>query len=118
MKHFLCSLEALRKDNAAYSFEVSKDGRIWPAFVFCLKDQALAYLNVCAHAALRLDGGSGQFFSRDGQSLVCKSHGAIYKPDTGQCISGPCQGLSLIPLKIFETGGDIFYDDREYEYCD
>lgn len=118
MPRFLCSSETLRKGETAFSFNVAKDGRIWPAFIIRFEGKVLAYLNVCAHAALRLDGGRGQFFSRDGKSLVCVSHGAVYQPDTGLCISGPCRGLSLIPLRIAEIDGDIYYDDCDYEYCE
>ncbi len=116
MPIFLCNLETLKERETAFSFNVSKDGRIWSAFVIRFEGQPRAYLNVCAHAALRLDGGSGQFFSRNRQYLVCLSHGAIFEPETGNCIGGPCRGLSLIPLQIVEMHGEIFLSDQEYEY--
>ena len=118
MPRLLCRSDMLLERDTAFLFNVVKNGRVWPAFIVRFENNALAYLNVCAHAALRLDGGRGQFFSRDLQSLVCVSHGARYEPGSGRCTSGPCQGLSLIPLRITETDNDIYYDDQEYEYCD
>jgi nitrite reductase/ring-hydroxylating ferredoxin subunit len=115
---YLCESGAVVERLTSFSFRVLKDDRIWPAFVARFDGKAVGYLNVCAHAGLRLEGGRGQFFSRDRQSLVCTSHGAVYKPDTGLCISGPCSGLALIPLNIIERESCIYFFDQEYEYYD
>lgn len=117
MPHFMFRSEALLEGEASLAFNVLRDGRIWPAFVIRHEGKLRAYLNVCAHAALPIDAGRGDFFSRDRQSLVCTAHGAVYAPDSGRCTSGPCRGLSLIPLRVTEIKGSVYYDDHEYEYC-
>jgi nitrite reductase/ring-hydroxylating ferredoxin subunit len=118
LANYLCASKVVQERNMGFSFRVSKEGRIWPAFIIRFEGEVKAYLNVCAHAGLRLEGGSGQFFSRDSQQLACTSHGAIYKPDTGLCHSGPCIGLSLISLNVIEKAGSIYFDDEEYKYHD
>ena len=116
MAHYLCPSEEVRERDTGFPFRVLKAGRIWPAFVIRFDGEVEGYLNACAHVGLRLEGGSGQFFSRDQQHLVCTSHGATYKPDTGLCVDGPCIGLFLISLNTFEHGGAIYFEDEEYQY--
>ncbi len=116
MIHYLCQSVEVQECEAGFSFRVCKAGRLWPAFVIRFNGEAKGYLNACAHVGLRLEGGSGQFFGRGRQHLVCTSHGATYRPDTGLCVDGPCIGLSLISLTISERGGSIYFADEEYEY--
>ena len=61
-----------------------------------------AYRNRCPHVGITLDWVDNQFFSVDRRFLMCANHGAVFEPKTGECIWGPCTGLSLqsIPLEI------------------
>ena len=34
--------------------------------------------------------------------LVCAAHGALYEPDTGRCVAGPCLGARLVGLRVRE----------------
>jgi nitrite reductase/ring-hydroxylating ferredoxin subunit len=108
----------VKERGAGLMFRVVKDQRIWSAFVIRYKGKAIAYLNACAHVGLRLNGSKNQFFDRDAKLLICTSHGATYEPGNGQCISGPCTGYGLIPLKINERNGDIYYEDEVYELAE
>ena len=60
------------------------------------------YLNRCAHVPMELDWNAGQFFDSSGLYLMCATHGAIYEPDTGRCVGGPCRGASLRALHVKE----------------
>jgi hypothetical protein len=44
----------------------------------------------------------GQFFESSGLYLMCATHGAIYAPDTGKCVGGPCRGGRLRPVQVDE----------------
>ena len=92
---------------------VNNDGETLPAFVVHFDYQYFAYLNRCGHIAVQLDYMPGEFFSDDGQNLVCATHGAEYAPDTGACMGGPCYGVGLEPIKI-EVRDDcaVLMDDR------
>lgn len=96
-------------------FKVQKDGRIWPAFVIRYQGTVYAYLNVCAHVGLRLNGDKDEVFNSDGTLLVCRSHGAMFDPESGDCTFGPCLGYGLIKLSITERDGRIIYEDTDYQ---
>lgn len=116
MGHSLGLAADLPEKGPGFLFRVIKEGQIYPGFIIRVNFQARAYLNVCAHVGLRLNGEKNSLFSRDGNYLYCHSHGATYDPETGLCIQGPCKGLSLIPLKITDINGKLFLDDEVYEY--
>lgn len=90
-------------------------GESLPAFAICYDGQVYAYLNKCGHIAVQLDYMPGEFFSDDGQTIMCSTHGAEYAPDTGACLGGPCYGIGLEPLKIEVCEGQIFLQHADYE---
>lgn len=59
-----------------------------------------AYLNQCPHNGTPLDWVEGEFFDETGQRLVCATHGALFDPETGRCLKGPCVNRTLIPLAV------------------
>ncbi|MEO6324991.1 MAG: NUDIX domain-containing protein [Thermoanaerobaculia bacterium] len=63
-----------------------------------------AYLNLCPHVPVPLDRGEDDFVSEDGKLLVCRKHGALFAPESGLCVSGPCRGDSLQPVQIEPMG--------------
>ena len=85
-----------------------------PAFVIRYDNQLRAYLNRCGHIAIPLDYQPGQFFSDDGSTLICSTHGAEYAPDTGACLGGPCFGIGLEPIEIDVIDNHIFLRDMRY----
>ena len=40
--------------------------------------------------------------------LLCASHGAAYRPDTGQCAAGPCRG-GLVKIMLSEREGVVYW---------
>lgn len=66
-----------------------------------------AYLNRCRHMSTPLDFIRYQFFTEDGRQLICMTHGALYEPDSGLCVEGPCKGLSLYPLPVIIHDGEV-----------
>jgi nitrite reductase/ring-hydroxylating ferredoxin subunit len=34
----------------------------------------------------------------------CRNHGALFAPEDGLCLAGPCEGESLDPLRIARRG--------------
>ena len=53
------------------------------------------YINSCPHLGIRLEWQPHQFLDVDGHYIQCSSHGALFRPDNGLCISGPCTNQSL-----------------------
>jgi nitrite reductase/ring-hydroxylating ferredoxin subunit len=87
-------------------FEVSVGGRPEPAFVVRYEGRVRAFLNRCAHLPMELDWKPGKFFDGEGLVLICSTHGAIYSPETGVCLAGPCTGR-LVPVPVEERDGKI-----------
>ena len=84
-------------------------------FVINQKGQYFAYLNRCRHMGITLDWDTNEFYTTEKDSLICKTHGAIYEPATGECIKGPCLGKSLYPLPISVKSDQILLDLEKTE---
>ena len=67
-------------------------------------DGPVVYVNACPHLGVPLDWLPGRFLSADGRLIVCATHGAEFRIDTGQCLRGPCRGeaLTLVPCTVAE----------------
>lgn len=64
------------------------------------KGTVTLFLNRCPHRGIELDWVPGRFIAVDGHHLQCATHGALFDPDTGQCVSGPCVGETLARVDI------------------
>lgn len=105
----ICASAALVDGGKGVRFEVGAgDGTHLPAFAVRYQGVAYAFLNRCAHLAVQLDWVEGDFFSADGHSLVCATHGARYHPASGACIGGRCQGKPLSALPVVERDGALW----------
>lgn len=98
----VCRREQLPDSGKAVRFDIKRQGRELPAFAIAHNGDVHAYVNVCPHRGTSLDWQPGEVFDETGLYLVCATHGALFEPDTGLCIAGPCQGARLqkIPLRI------------------
>jgi len=105
----ICAAAQLAEGGQGVRFTVQRQGRAEPAFAVRHGGRPYAYLNRCAHVPMELDWRPGEFFDSEGLYLICATHGATYEPATGQCVGGPCRGRRLIPLKVAETDGQIFF---------
>ena len=87
-----------------------------PIMALVLRDESgdiVAYRNLCRHLPVPLDGGTGELLSEDGAHLICGTHGATYRLLDGYCVDGPCEGLSLQRLHVWEEAGDLYVSDRQ-----
>ncbi len=110
-KRLICAAADLAEAGKAVRFEVVRHGRREPAFVLRYAGQPRAYLNRCGHVPAELDFQPGEFFDHSRLYLICSLHGALYDPETGQCLSGRCNGHGLIPLHAVEQDGAIYIKD-------
>lgn len=86
----------------ALVYECGEGAALFRAFVIVWNGQPYAYVNDCPHAHTPLDWLPGQVMDADRRYLICATHGALFEPATGQCVSGPCRGkgLTAIPIQI------------------
>lgn len=73
-------------------FAVRKAGRIH------------VYVNSCPHVGLPLEMLPDRFLDSKKQTIICSAHGARFRIEDGQCITGPCMGeaLEAVPVRIVD----------------
>lgn len=79
-----------------------------PGFVFLHQGHPRAYVNQCPHLGIELNWMPDRFMDSDGYFIQCATHGALFTPDQGDCIAGPCQGDALTPLDARQQNGQIW----------
>lgn len=108
------SLNAVTFDSAALPdkgdglrFDIQALGPHATGFVVRFEGKPYAYVNRCAHVPVELDWEHGKFFNMTQEWLICATHGAMYAPETGYCVVGPCQGKRLSSIPVTEADGMI-----------
>lgn len=81
------------------AFAIKKDGEIY------------AYLNACPHIGVELNWQENQFLDSEGELIQCSTHGALFLIDSGECISGPCTGKCLQPIKLNIKPDGVYLSD-------
>src|SRR5690349_13982873 len=99
------------KERKSLKFLFRQEGIEREGFVAYFNGQVVCYENVCRHIPITLDYGDGTFFNSEGNSFVCRTHGAVYEPLTGRCSSGPCAGAALKPIRIEVVKDEIWLEE-------
>lgn len=107
MKQKICDLENL-SELFCKEFVVKNDSEQKDAFLIYFNQRCYAYINDCPHTGVNLNWQEGQFLSVDGLFIQCSLHGALFEPDSGKCIYGPCRGQSLKTLKLKVENGVVY----------
>ena len=64
-----------------------------------------AYVDRCPHAGLPLAQVLDDYLTPDGRFIACSWHGALFDPDSGACIGGPCAGQRLTTWPVAVDDG-------------
>jgi hypothetical protein len=104
----LCNSGDLLEGSQAVPFDVVHAGQTCRAFAIRFEWQVHAFLNRCTHVAMEMDYQPDRFFDDSGQWLLCATHGATYRPDTGECVGGPCRG-GLVKITLSEHAGVVHW---------
>lgn len=70
-----------------------------PFFVVHRDGEYTAFVNWCPHIGVELNYEPDRFLDSEGYFIMCANHGALFETQTGNCVSGPCVGRSLIPVE-------------------
>ncbi len=74
----------------------------------------VAFKNECRHLPMPLDDREpGQIWDDRRAHLLCAAHGALYRPDDGYCVSGPCEGSHLRSLPVSVVEGRVLLDESK-----
>ncbi|MDD2667355.1 MULTISPECIES: Rieske 2Fe-2S domain-containing protein [Zoogloea] len=104
----ICLSEAVREGEDGVRFTVTRVTGEEPAFVVRFGGRVYAYFNRCAHVPIELDWQPGRFFDDSRLYLICATHGALYEPESGRCVAGPCRGAYLKSIPVVERDGGVF----------
>jgi nitrite reductase/ring-hydroxylating ferredoxin subunit len=104
----LCNSADLVDRGDAVPFDVVYCGQTCRGFALRYGQHAYAYLNRCLHVAMEMDYQPNRFFDMTGNWIICATHGAIYRPDTGECAGGPCRG-KLVKIALTERDGVVHW---------
>lgn len=90
----LCNVNRLEEDTS-----LGFSSHLGPVFAVKRDGVVYVYRNECPHLQINLEHQPNEFLDSEGALIQCSTHGALFEIETGTCLSGPCQGDSLIPVK-------------------
>ncbi len=102
----LCRLEALG-DPGAKGFQFRAGDQLFLGFLVRRDGVVSGYVDWCPHAGMPLALFEDRYLTREGDLILCSSHGALFRPHDGFCVGGPCAGLRLTPWPIRVEGGEV-----------
>lgn len=78
--------------------------------LFGVRRQGRVYLyrNRCPHRGIGLNWEADQFLDPSAQLIACAHHGALFVPESGECVAGPCTGDALQALDCREDSQGIW----------
>jgi nitrite reductase/ring-hydroxylating ferredoxin subunit len=97
----LCRAEELA-EGTGRGFRLGEGTEQVAVFVIRWRGALYAYRNSCPHVGTPLDWLPDRFFDRAGAFLLCGTHGALFRPEDGLCVRGPCTGkhLAAAPIRV------------------
>ncbi|PXX49070.1 Rieske (2Fe-2S) protein [Aquitalea magnusonii] len=105
----ICASADLQDSGRAVRFTLDgADGKPLSALALRYQGRVYGYINACRHIPIELDLQDGNVFDLSGQYLVCSMHGALYLPNNGRCVGGPCRGHGLQALPLHEADGQVW----------
>ena len=77
-------------------------------FVLRCGNDVRVYRNRCPHLGTPLNWTPDRFLDREREHIVCATHGAVFRVDDGECISGPCEGDALERIEAVVRDGVVY----------
>ena len=106
-QHDLCALDEIT-DPGTRGFVLNGDSPQPLSLFVVRKDEVLAaYLNRCPHTGAPLEWLPDQFLDLENSFIQCAMHGALFRPEDGYCVRGPCVGASLDGLELEVVDGRL-----------
>lgn len=97
----LCDLNGIA-DPGARGFTFRAGDALFAGFVVRTAGRVMGYEDHCPHAGMPLALLPNRYLTREGDLILCASHGALFRPGDGVCVGGPCAGsaLTLWPVRL------------------
>lgn len=72
--------------------------------------QVFVYENRCPHRGISLEWVPDQFLDSSQRLIQCSTHGALFLPESGECVAGPCAGARLKARPCHISNGYVWLD--------
>jgi nitrite reductase/ring-hydroxylating ferredoxin subunit len=102
----LCALDDLQ-DPGSRGFLYRAGESLFLGFVVRQGGAVRGYVDRCPHAGMPLALMPDRYLTREGDLIVCSSHGALFRPADGLCVGGPCAGKALAPWPVTVEDGAV-----------
>ncbi|WP_444679037.1 Rieske (2Fe-2S) protein [Halomonas sp. E19] len=79
------------------------DGR--RLFLVSVHGVVSAFVNRCPHQQVPLNWDDASFLEAGGELIQCGVHGALFLPETGECVFGPARALSRAAADLSRCRG-------------
>ena len=106
-KKIKIAVSSFEKDPSTVKFKFFINGEKRTGFALLFEGGYYVYKNQCQHLPVELDWEDNDFFDETNKFIVCATHGALYEPQSGHCIAGPCNGENLISMAFEVTKDNI-----------
>ena len=102
----LCALGDI-PDPGAKGFFFRAGEQIFMGFVVRRGGELRGFVDRCPHTGTPLAAMPDRYLTREGNLIVCATHGAMFRPGDGLCLAGPCEGRSLWPWPVTVVGDEV-----------
>ena len=102
----LCPLAEIA-DPGAKGFRFREADVLFSGFVVRRGDAVTGYVDSCPHAGWPLAMVGDRYLTREKDLILCSGHGALFHPDNGICVAGPCAGDRLKPWPVAVVDGTV-----------
>ncbi len=102
----LCALADL-PDPGARGFLFRSGEALFLGFVTRIGGVVTGWVDRCPHAGMPLAMAPNRYLTREGDLILCASHGALFRPADGRCVGGPCAGQALTPWPVRVEGDSV-----------
>lgn len=103
----VCRLADLKEKEARGCSLELDDGSELQLIVVREGSEVFVYRNRCPHTGVNLEWQAHQFYDLSGAFLQCATHGALFRPEDGYCVRGPCAGESLEAVPVWILEGQV-----------
>ncbi len=111
-RYRLCALDEL-SDPASRGFDLTLPEGPLELVLVMIRGRLRAYRNRCPHTGVNLEWRPDQFLDFSDSFIQCATHGALFRPEDGLCVRGPCAGQRLEPLPLVVEAGVVYLECRD-----
>jgi nitrite reductase/ring-hydroxylating ferredoxin subunit len=102
----LCALADL-PDPGAKGFLFREGEALFLGFVTRVGGGVAGWVDRCPHAGMPLAMTPNRYLTREGDLILCATHGALFRPTDGRCVAGPCAGQALAAWPVRVEAGAV-----------